>query len=66
MHKLIYTFLCGATLALSLPAGAHTEDYFDSKEAADGGQTRMTGAISSGACGQEQRDSALRNGPCRP
>ena len=43
MHKLIYTFLCGATLALSLPAGAHTEDYFDSKESAHGGQTRMAG-----------------------
>ena len=43
MHKLIYTFLCGATFALSLPAGAHTEDYFDSKESAHGGQTRMAG-----------------------
>jgi hypothetical protein len=43
MNKLIYTFLFGAILAISLPAGAHTEEYFDSKESAHGGQTRMAG-----------------------
>jgi len=37
------TVLISATLAVSLPAGAHTEEYFDSKESAHGGQTRMAG-----------------------
>ena len=49
MHKLIYTFLCGATFALSLPAGARTEDYFDSKELSPSWPDAHGRAISSGA-----------------
>jgi hypothetical protein len=38
------TFLIGVTLAgVSVFAAAHTEEYFDSKESAHGGQTRMAG-----------------------
>lgn len=33
----------GAALAVSLPAGAHTEEYFDSINAPHGGQMRMAG-----------------------
>ncbi len=40
----IAAFLIGATLAgVSILAGAHTEEYFDAKESAHGGQTRMAG-----------------------
>ena len=40
----VAALLIGATLAgVSVLAGAHTEEYFDSKESAHGGQTRMAG-----------------------
>ena len=40
----IAALLIGATLAgVSALAGAHTEEYFDSRESAHGGQTRMAG-----------------------
>lgn len=37
------TVLISAALAVSLPAGAHTEEYFDSINAPHGGQMRMAG-----------------------
>jgi hypothetical protein len=43
MNKSMATVLISATLAVSLPAGAHTEEYFDSIEAPHGGQMRMAG-----------------------
>ena len=47
MNKFISTILFGSafafTFAITLLAGAHTEEYFDSKESAHGGQTRMAG-----------------------
>ena len=43
MNKLMATVLISATLAVSLPAGAHTEEYFDSIDAPHGGQMRMAG-----------------------
>ena len=45
MNKFISTILFGSAFAfaIALPAGAHTEEYFDSKESAHGGQTRMAG-----------------------
>ncbi|SEL51187.1 hypothetical protein [Nitrosovibrio tenuis] len=40
----VVTLLIGVTLAgVSIFAAAHTEEYFDSKESAHGGQTRMAG-----------------------
>lgn len=40
----VVIFLIGATLAgVSAFTAAHTEEYFDSKESAHGGQTRMAG-----------------------
>ena len=43
MNKSMATVLISAALAVSLPAGAHTEDYFDSIDAPHGGQMRMAG-----------------------
>jgi hypothetical protein len=51
MNKFISTILFGSafaftfafTFAIALPAGAYTEEYFDSKESAHGGQTRRAG-----------------------
>ena len=43
MNKSMATVLISATLAVSLPAGAHTEEYFDSIAAPHGGQMRMAG-----------------------
>ena len=43
MNKLMATVLIGAALAVSLPVGAHTEDYFDSIDAPHGGHMRMAG-----------------------
>jgi hypothetical protein len=43
MNKFISTILFGSAFAFALPAGAHTEEYFDSKESTHGGQTRMAG-----------------------
>jgi hypothetical protein len=43
MNKSMATVLISATLAVSLPAGAHTEEYFDSIDAPHGGQMRMAG-----------------------
>ena len=43
MHKSMATVLISAALAVSLPAGAHTEEYFDSINAPHGGQMRMAG-----------------------
>jgi len=43
MNKSMATVLISATLAVSLPAGAHTEEYFDSINAPHGGQMRMAG-----------------------
>lgn len=43
MNKSMATVLITATLAVSLPAGAHTEEYFNSVEAPHGGQMRMAG-----------------------
>lgn len=44
MHnKLIATLLLGASLTLSLPTWAHTNDYLDTLAAPHGGQLRMAG-----------------------
>ena len=43
MNKTMAGVAFGMTLALSLPAGAHTDEYFESVEAPHGGQLRMTG-----------------------
>jgi hypothetical protein len=43
MNRTMTVFVLGATLAVSLPAWAHTEEYFDSVEAPHGGQLRMAG-----------------------
>ncbi len=43
MNKTVAGFVFGMTLTLSLPAGAHTDEYFESVEAPHGGQLRMTG-----------------------
>lgn len=43
MNRSIATVLISAALAVSLPAGAHTEEYFDSINAPHGGQMRMAG-----------------------
>jgi hypothetical protein len=43
MNKTMAGVVFGLTLALSLPAGAHTDEYFESVEAPHGGQLRMTG-----------------------
>jgi len=43
MNKSMATVLITATLAVSLPAGAHTEEYFNSIAAPHGGQMRMAG-----------------------
>ncbi len=43
MNKTMTAFVLGATLAMSLLAWAHTEEYFDSVEAPHGGQLRMAG-----------------------
>jgi hypothetical protein len=43
MNKTMAGAVFGMTLALSLPAGAHTDEYFESVEAPHGGQLRMTG-----------------------
>ena len=43
MNKTITGFVLGATLAVSLPAWAHIDEYFDSVESPHGGQLRMVG-----------------------
>ena len=43
MNKSMAIVLISAALAVSLPAKAHTEDYFDSVDAPHGGQMRMAG-----------------------
>lgn len=43
MKKTMTGFVLGAMLAVSLPAWAHTEEYFDSIEAPHGGQLRTAG-----------------------
>jgi len=43
MNHTIAALVIGATLALSIPAEAHTDEYFESVEAPHGGQLRMTG-----------------------
>lgn len=43
MNKMMPGALFGVILALSSPAGAHTDEYFESVEAPHGGQLRMTG-----------------------
>jgi hypothetical protein len=43
MHKLLATLLISATLAVSLPAVAHTEQHFDNTTTPHGGQMRMAG-----------------------
>jgi len=43
MKRSMATVLMSAALAVSLPAGAHTEEYFDSINAPHGGQMRMAG-----------------------
>jgi hypothetical protein len=43
MSKSLATVFITATLAVSLPAAAHTEEYFDSIAAPHGGQMRMAG-----------------------
>lgn|SRR5512139_2198042 len=43
MNKTMAGVVFGMTLTLSLPAGAHTDEYFESVEAPHGGQLRMTG-----------------------
>jgi hypothetical protein len=43
MSKSLATVFITVTLAVSLPAAAHTEEYFDSIAAPHGGQMRMAG-----------------------
>lgn len=43
MHKSLATVLMSATLAVSLPAAAHSEQHFDSTTTPHGGQMRMAG-----------------------
>ena len=43
MNKSMAAVLISTALAVSLPAGAHTEEYFDSITAPHGGQMRMAG-----------------------
>ena len=43
MNYAMTGLVIGAALALSLPAAAHTDEYFESVEAPHGGQLRMTG-----------------------
>ncbi|PTR14224.1 hypothetical protein C8R31_107119 [Nitrosospira sp. Nsp2] len=43
MSKSLAIVFITATLAVSLPAAAHTEEYFDSIAAPNGGQMRMAG-----------------------
>lgn len=43
MNKTISGMILGSILALSPPAWAHTDEYFESVEAPHGGQLRMTG-----------------------
>jgi hypothetical protein len=43
MSKSLATVFITVTLAVSLPAAAHTEEYFDSIAAPNGGQMRMAG-----------------------
>jgi hypothetical protein len=43
MSKSLGTVFITVTLAVSLPAAAHTEEYFDSIAAPHGGQMRMAG-----------------------
>lgn len=43
MNKSMATVLMSIVLAVSLPAAAHTDEYFDSHNAPHGGQMRMAG-----------------------
>lgn len=43
MNKLVPCLVVSALLASALPAGAHTDEYFESVKAPHGGQLRMTG-----------------------
>jgi hypothetical protein len=43
MSHTIAALVVGFTLASAYPAGAHTDEYFESVEAPHGGQLRMTG-----------------------
>ncbi len=43
MKMMFPAVLFGVTLALALPASAHTDEYFESVQAPHGGQLRMTG-----------------------
>lgn len=43
MSKSLATVVIAAALAVALPAAAHTEEYFDSVAAPNGGQMRMAG-----------------------
>jgi len=43
MNNAIVGLVLTTTLAFSVPAGAHTDEYFESVEAPHGGQLRMTG-----------------------
>ena len=43
MNNMIAALVFGVTLAVSFPAQAHTDEFFESVEAPHGGQLRMTG-----------------------
>lgn len=43
MSRMVPGVLLGVTLALSSPAWAHTDEYFETVKAPHGGQLRMTG-----------------------
>ena len=43
MKTMILGLLFVMSLALTVPAGAHTDEYFESVQAPHGGQLRMTG-----------------------
>ena len=43
MNHAMTAFVFGVTLAFSVPAQAHTDEFFESVEAPHGGQLRMTG-----------------------
>lgn len=43
MNRTISGMMLGVIVALSSPAGAHTDEYFEAVDAPHGGQLRMTG-----------------------
>ena len=66
MNRSMATVLISAALAVSLPAGAHTEEYFDSINAPHGGQMRMARAGMIEALDAEYTRTAILKGLSYP